>query len=713
MKKISKIPTTYLVFLLIMTLTANTLNAQNPLLKKWETPHQTPPFTQFKNSHYTPAVRAAIKEARRNIGTIVKQTAAPTFDNTIVALEQSQELLERVSAILFNLNECNTDPEMQQIVIALTPELTRFSNEVMMNEQLFSCVKTLYEQRSVLGLSTEQQTVLDKWHNAFVRGGVGLAPEAKQAFAANAEELSQINEHFNQNVLADNNAYMLHITNESDLSGLPDNAIAAAREEARQRKLDGWVFTLDAPSYRPFLQYADNRSLREQMWRAYNSRGNHGDANDNNANIARITQLRYEQAHLLGYENYAAYRLANTMAQTPQAVNDFIGDLLQAAYPVAQSEVKEVSDYAVTLGAELPLQSWDFSYYSEKLKQERYNFDAEILRPYFQLERVRQGIFDLYSRLYNLEFKENKEIEVYHPDVKAYEVYDKGSDERFMGVLYLDMFPRSSKRGGAWMTEFRGQSNICGQQVRPLIQVVCNFSKPVGDTPALLSFDEVETFMHEFGHAMHGMLSDVTYPSVSGTNVKHDFVEMPSQVMENWCYEPQFLNHFAKHYQTGDTLAADYIARLRHSKNYLAGYLCVRQLNFGIIDMAYHSLTPDSNTKWTLTEAASEFEIKHTVALLPTVAGSGISTAFTHIFSGGYAAGYYGYKWGETLDADIYSRFKQDGIFNQETAQAFRRKILSRGGSEHPSVLFRNFMGRDPNTNALMLRDGFIKTIEK
>lgn len=712
MKKLFTILTTNLIIILIMTLTPNSTEAQNPLLKSWDTPHQTPPFTQFQNSDYTPALRSAIKEASRNINAIVKQKAAPTFDNTIVALEQSQELLDRVSAILFNLNECNTNPEMQQIVINLTPELTRFSNEVMMNEQLFARVKSLYEQRNTLNLTTEQLTVLEDWYNSFVRGGVGLDKEHKKQFSANAEELSQLTEQFNQNVLADNNAYTLHLTDEADLSGLPDGIIAAAREEAEQRHLDGWVFTLDAPSYRPFLQYADNRSLREQMWKAYNMRGNLGNSNDNNATIQRITRLRYEQAHLLGYDYYAAYRLANTMAQTPKAVNDFISNLLNAAYPAAQRDVQEVSDFAASLGATLPLQSWDFSYYSEKLKKARYDFDAEVLRPYFQLERVRQGIFDLYGTLYQLEFRENKSIEVYHPDVKAYEVYDVSSHDRFMGVLYLDMFPRPSKRGGAWMTEFRGQSNIGGHQVRPLIQVVCNFSKPVGDKPALLSFDEVETFMHEFGHAMHGMLSDVTYPSVSGTSVKHDFVEMPSQVMENWCYEPQFLNRFAKHYQTGDTLSADYIARLRRSKNYLAGYLCVRQLNFGIIDMAYHSLSPDSNGSWPLAQAA-DFELKHTVALLPPIAGTGISTAFTHIFSGGYAAGYYGYKWAENLDADIFSRFKQDGIFNTQTAQSFRREILSRGGSEHPSVLFRNFMGRDPNTNALMLRDGFIQSIQK
>ena len=474
--------------------------------------------------------------------------------------------------------------------------------------------------------------------------------------------------------------------------------IAAARAEAQERNMEGWVFTLAYPSFGPFLTYADNRNLREQIWKAYNSRGNRGNKNDNNAIIREMTDLRMQQAQLLGYRTYCEYVLTNRMCQTPVQLDAFFKSLMDAALPFAKKDLEEVSAFAQSLGAELPLQRWDFSYYSEKLKKQKYDFDAELLRPYFQLEKVRQGIFDLYGRLYGLTFSEAKNIDVYHPDVKVYEVRD---GQRFMGILYLDMHPRASKRSGAWMTEFREQSNMNGQQVRPLIQVVCNFSKPVGGKPALLSFDEVETFMHEFGHAMHGMLTDCTYPSLSGTSVKRDFVELPSQVMENWCYESQFLNTFARHYETGDTVPGEYIQKIKAAEKYLAGWLCVRQLSLGLVDKAFHSITQP------IEGPVEEFERQHMVELLPKVEGANTSTAFTHIFAGGYASGYYGYKWAEVLDADVFSKFKQNGIFDKKTAQSFRKEILSKGGTEHPSILFRNFMGRDPNNNALMIRCGF------
>lgn len=691
--------------------TCSEVNAQkvkdNPLLQEWNTPRQTPPFHLIKEGHYKPAIRAAIKEADKAVRNIANQKDEPTFENTIVALELSSERLDRVSALMLNMNECNTNPELQKTVMEVMPELTQHENNVWMNERLFARVKKLYENRNTLKLTKEQDILLDKVYQQFVRNGVNLDKAAKKQFAANAEELTTLTEQFNQNDLAEKNDWTLHVTDSRDLAGLPENVVAAAREEAQSRNMDGWVFTLHAPSYRPFMTYADNRALREQMWRAYNSCGNRGNKNDNNSNIRRIVELRHRQAALLGYPDYASYNLSNTMAQTPEAVSNFIKSLLKEAYPAAKRDLFQVTEYAQNHGAMLPLQNWDFSYYSEKLKKEQYGFDAEVLRPYFQLERVRQGIFDLYNRLYGLTFKESKEIEVYQEDVRAYEVFD---GERFMGVLYLDMFPRPNKSSGAWMTEFRVQSNMSGREVRPLIQVCCNFSKPVGDKPALLSFDEVETFMHEFGHAMHGMLSDVHYPSVSCTNVKHDFVEMPSQVMENWCYESAFLNTFAKHYLTGDTISSEYIDKIKRSENYLAGWLCLRQLNFGLLDMAYHSKDsglPPADSAWN----AMDFEANHTYVLLPAVPGTGISTQFTHIFSGGYAAGYYGYKWAEALDADIFSRFKERGIFDKATAMSFRREILSRGGSEQPAVLFRNFMGRDPNPDALLIRCGFIKPL--
>jgi peptidyl-dipeptidase Dcp len=473
---------------------------------------------------------------------------------------------------------------------------------------------------------------------------------------------------------------------------------AAARQEAAERDMDGWVFTLAYPSFGPFITFADNRDLREQMWRAYNSRGNRGNENDNNEINREMTLLRYQQAKLLGYSNYSEYVLSNRMCETPAQLSKFFDQLLDASMPYAIQDLKDVSNYASRHGAKLPLQRWDFSYWSEKMKQDKYDFDEELLRPYFQLENVRQGIFNLYGRLYGLTFKEAHDIDIYHPDVKVYEVYD---GNRFMAVLYLDMHPRASKRSGAWMTEFRNQSNIDGNEVRPLIQVVCNFSKPVGDKPALLSFDEVETFMHEFGHAMHGMLSDCTYPGVSGTSVKRDFVELPSQVMENWCYEPEFLNTFARHYQTGATIPMEYIQKIRAAEKYLAGWLCVRQLSLGLVDFAFHTITEP------IEGPIEVFERAHMKELLPAVQGTNTSTAFTHIFAGGYASGYYGYKWAEVLDADVFSKFKQNGIFDKTTAEAFRNEVLSKGGTEHPAVLFRNFMGRDPKIDALLQRCGF------
>ena len=675
----------------------------NPLLQKWDTPHQTPPFSKIRNEHYAPAVKEAIRVAEANIQSIINQKEAPTFENTIVALQTASELLDRVSGVMFNINECNTDPELQNIVLKLSPELTRFNNNVNMNEELFARVKAVYEQRDKLNLTTEQRTLLEETFKGFVRNGVNLTGKAKRTFAKNSERLSELSQRMNQNVLADNNSYILNVTRKEDLAGLPENVVAAARQEAQERKMDGWVFTLAYPSFGPFITYADNRALREQMWRAYNSRGNRGNKNDNNEVIREMTRLRCEQAKLLGYANYSEYVLSNRMCETPQQLSEFFTQLINAALPFARQDLVDVSRFAEKLGAELPLQRWDFSYYSEKLKQKRYDFDEELLRPYFQLERVRQGIFDLYGRLYGLSFVEAPNIEVYHPDVKTYEVYD---GKRFMGVLYLDMHPRASKRSGAWMTSFREQSNIDGKQVRPLIQVVCNFSKPIGDKPALLSFSEVETFMHEFGHAMHGMLTDCTYPSISGTSVKRDFVELPSQVMENWCYESQFLNTFARHYITGDTVPGEYIQKIRASEKYLAGWLCIRQLSLGLVDFSFHTITEP------ISGPIEDFERQHMIELLPIVKGANTSTAFTHIFAGGYASGYYGYKWAEVLDADVFSKFKQNGIFDKATAESFRREILSKGGTQHPAILFRNFMGRDPSIYSLMLRCGFVEEIK-
>ncbi|MBR1516676.1 MAG: M3 family metallopeptidase, partial [Bacteroidales bacterium] len=629
---------------------------------------------------------------------IAHNAEPPTFANTIEALEHATTTLDRITGLLFNLNECDTSEALQQVVMDVVPELSRFETEVSMNQQLFERVASLYQRRESLALEPDQQKLLEDSYKGFVRNGVNLPPAERERFAAIEEELAGLTQRYNQNVLADNNAFQLHLTDEASLSGLPESARQAAREEAERRGLAGWVFTLAYPSFGPFMMYADRRDLREQMWRAYNSRGNHGGDTDNNDIIHHIVLLRHEKAALLGFDTYCDYVLSERMVQSLPALRQFMQRLMDAALPVAESDLDEVRQYARQAGADYELQRWDFSYYSEKLKQDKYSFDSELLRPYLPLEQVRQGIFGLYETLYGLTFREADGIEVYNDECKVYEVND---GERFMGVLYMDLHPRATKRSGAWMTEFRGQWRDMDSEVRPLIQIVCNFSRPVGDKPALLSIDEVNTLMHEFGHAMHGMMSDVRYESQSGTNVLRDFVELPSQLMENWVMEPAFLNTFARHYATGAPMPAEYIERLRAAERFLSGYLCVRQLSLGLTDMAFHTLTSDFEGP------AERLERTAMVELLPAVDGCNTSTAFTHIFSGGYASGYYGYKWAEVLDADVFSRFKQEGIFNRQTATELRQRLLSRGGTVHPAQLFRDFMGRDPDIKAFLVRSGF------
>lgn len=678
----------------------------NPLLGEWKTPHQTPPFAEIKTEHYRPAVEKGMDEARKNIDAITSSKDKPTFENTILALEKSSALLDKVTSILFNMNESNTNEDLQKIVLEISPKLTSFSNNIYMNEKLFERVKVVYEGEEMKSLSNEQKMLVDKTYRAFLRTGATLDKEAKKQYKANAEELSKLSQKFKQNVLADNNNYFMHITNKDELKGLPQNAINSAAEEARKRNLEGWVITLDYPSYGPFMQYADNRTRRQELWTAYNSKGNRDNENNNNEIIQKIANLRLQQANILGYKTYADYVLSERMAESTANVEKFLNELLQSAMPVAKADVLNVNEYAKNNGADFDIQRWDYSYYSEKLKEAKYAFNGEMLRPYFQLDKVRDGIFKLYEMLYGLTFKENSDIQIYHPDVKAYEVFD---GNRFMGVLYLDMYPRASKRGGAWKTSFRGQYRENGVDTRPLIQVVCNFSKPVGDTPSLLSFDEVETFLHETGHAIHGMLSDVTYESLSGTTTYRDFVELPSQIMENWATEPEFLKLFAYHYQTNEPLPVEYIEKLKQSENFNSGYYCVRQLSLGLTDMAYHTITAPT------AKSAEEIE-RYAMApteLLPEIKGTTTSTSFSHIFAGGYAVGYYGYKWAEVLDADAFSKFKDNGIFDKVTAEKFRKEVLSRGGTEHPAVLFRNFMGREPNNEALLIRSGFLKKIER
>ena len=647
----------------------------NVLLHDWE----FPPFDQIRIEDYEPAIRSAIEEAERTLEAIATSPEPPTFENTVEALECADRRLNRVSSIMLNLNECCTSEELQEVVMRMEPLMTRFSMKVMTDERLYRRVKKVSEH-SDYSENPEKRTLLENTLKAFRRHGVALEGEARERYKRNEEELSELKQRFSRNALADMNEGTLHLTSEADLEGLPEAVRSAAREEAEARGLEGWLFTLAAPSYLPFMTYSARGDLREKMYRAYGSIGGRGNGNDNNEVIRRIVALRAEQAGLLGFPTYCDYVLEDRMVQSLGNLRRFMDDLKAAVLPAARQDLADVGATA----------AWDFSFLAERLKQQRYDFDSESLRPYFPLDAVREGIFGLYGKLYGLHFEPAPDVPVYHEDVSVFRVSD---DTAALGILYLDMHPRPSKRSGAWMTEFRGQYGA----VRPQIQLVCNFSKPTANTPSLLRFSEVETFMHEMGHAMHGMLSNVKYESLSGTNVKRDFVEMPSQVMENWCYEPEFLATFARHWQTGEPLPTEYVDKIRAAQNHLAGWLCLRQLNLGYTDIAFHTMSDVAGK-------AEDVESRAMENLLPRVDGCCTSTNFSHIFGGGYASGYYGYKWAEVLDADIFSRFKADGIFNRDTAEAFRREILSRGGTEHPAVLFRNFMGREPDNKALLKR---------
>lgn len=675
------------------------MKPSNILLEEWD----LPPLDRIETADYAPAVRAAIAEAERHIEAIAHCGEQPTFDNTVAALESASRRLDRIAAIMTNLNECCTSEALQRTVMQLEPEITRFSLKVMTDRRLYERVQAVWDNRQADAnrsdppLDTEQQTLLEDTRNGFLRHGVALEGEAAERYKRNEEELTELKLRFSQNALADQNAWTLHLTDEADLAGLPQPMRDAAHEEAQARGLEGWLFTLDAPSYSPFLTYSERRDLRERMYRAYGSIGNHGGNHDNNDVIRRIVALRSEQARLLGFDTYCDYVLCDRMVQNLPALRHFMQQLKDAVLPHARQELAEVIRHSPFSSHPDDFMPWDFAYHAEQLKRQRYDLDSEALRPYFPLEAVRQGIFDLYGRLYGLQFIEDTGVPVYHPEVRVYRVTD---GECEMGLLYLDMHPRASKRSGAWMTEFRGQYGA----VRPQIQVVCNFSKPTSSTPSLLRFSEVETFMHEMGHAMHGLLSEVKYESLSCTNVKRDFVEMPSQVMENWCYEPDFLATFARHWQTGEPLPTEHIDKIRAAQNHLAAWYCLRQLNLGMTDIAFH--TSDWSDKSDFKAEAVEAEAMEN--LLHRIPGCCTATNFSHIFGGGYASGYYGYKWAEVLDADIFSRFKADGIFNPETAARFRREILARGGTQHPSTLFRNFMGREPDNQALLKRMNLI-----
>ncbi len=673
---------------------------QNPLLMAFDTPHQTPPFDKIKAEHYEPAFDIAIEEAQKEVTQIATSKEPPTFENTVVALDNSGERLEYISNIFFNLNSAMTDSLMQDIAQKVSPKLTAHGHEIYMNQELFNRVKQVYEQKEKLNLNQEQNALLEKTWRAFIKGGANLEGPDKERFKEVSIELSKLSLTFDKNELAETNAFELHVTTEEELSGLPEGVKEMAAMTAKQKGKKGWVFTLHYPSFAPFMKYADNRKLREQMYRANSSRGNRENEYNNEEIIKKITALRLELAQIMGYKNYAEYALTDRMANTPEIVNSFIEELHKASHPASLKDKEEVEEYARKSGLKGELQRWDWAYYSNKLMQERYALDDEMLKPYFKLENVQSGIFDLANQLYGISFKEVHDIPLYHEEVKTFEVYD--ADSTYLGVLYLDFFPRESKGGGAWMTEFRGQKIKDGKDSRPLISMVMNFTKPTETKPSLLSFNEVTTFLHEFGHAMHGMLSRCTYGSTSGTNVYRDFVELPSQIMENWALEKEWLDTWAVHYQTGEKLPQEYIDKIKKSANFQSGYASDRQLSFAMVDMAWHTITQP------VTEPLIEFENRAMgrTEIMPAVKGSAFSTAFGHIFAGGYAAGYYGYKWAEVLDADAFSAFKKNGIFDKETATSFRKNILEKGSSENPMILYKRFRGQEPTVDALLERSG-------
>lgn len=674
------------------------IDTSNPLLGEWNTPYQTPPFDRIALEDYEPAFDAAIAVSRAEVEAIVNNPDKPTFYNTVVALERHGELLSRIEGVFFNMMGAHTSDKMQEIALSVQPKLTELSNDIMLNPVLFERVKAVYEHPG-WGLTKEDQKLLEDTYKSFARNGAALSDQDKERYRAYSTELSNASLAFGQNALNASNAFALNITDPRQIEELPSFVKEGMAADAKARGEKGWTVTLKYPSYQPFLTYSSNRELKERLWRAQNTVALGGQY-DNRPVIKQIVNLRLAIARLLGYENYAAYVLEERMAANTAAVKAFLGELLDSTKSYAEKDYQMVSDYAASKGFEGELMPWDWAYWSERYKNETYALSDEQVKPYFELEHVKKGVFLLANKLYGLNFTPNKEIPVYHPDVTAYEVTDEKG--HLMAILYLDFFPRDSKRAGAWMTEFRGTKEVDGKQTRPLVSLVMNFTKPTEASPSLLTFSEVETFLHEFGHSLHGMLAEGSYESLNGTNVYRDFVELPSQIMENWATEKEFLDLWAVHYQTGEAMPAELIHKIVDAKNYLAAYLNVRQLSFGMTDMAWHTLTEPFDGD------VVEFEVSSMAPtqILPVVEGTAMATAFGHIFSGGYAAGYYGYKWSEVLDADAFSLFKEKGIFNRKVSGAFRDKLLSKGGTEHPMKLYVDFRGHEPETKALIDRMG-------
>lgn len=694
-------------FFLFISTIYMTQAAENPFFGKYNTPFGTPPFDKIKLEHYEPAFDEGIRQLAKEVDQITNNTEPATFDNTIVSLERSGKLLEKVASAFFNVLGAEATDEMMDLSQVISPKLTESNNNISLNEKLFERVKAVYSQRKALNLSTEDDKLLEDTYESFKVRGADLSPADKEKYRQLSSELSLLTLTFDQNALKDKNRFELLITNPEELSGLPESQREAAAALAKSKGKEGWLFNLSAPSYIPFMRYIDSRGLREKMYREYMSVGNKGDEYDNKENIRKIVNIRLEIAKLMGYNTYAEYGLKHTMAKTPANVYNLLDQLLDAYKPVAINEYNQVQGFAMGKeNSNINIMPWDWSYYSEKVKDLRFDVNDEMTRPYFELENVKKGIFGLATELYGLTFKPNKEIPVYHPEVDVYEVYDE--DGSFLSILYTDFHPREGKQSGAWMSPLKEQyTDEQGNDSRPQIFIVMNFTRPTDSKPSLLTFDEANTFLHEFGHALHGMLAKGKHKSLSGTNVYRDFVELPSQIMENWLTEKEFLDRIAVHYETGESIPAELVQKLIDAANFNVGYACCRQLSFGFLDMAWHTITTPFEGDVIEFEKAAWAP----AMILPEVPGTLMSSSFGHIFSGGYAAGYYGYKWAEVLDADAFAAFQEAGIFNKEVARSFREHILSKGGTEDSDVLYKRFRGQEPTIDALLIRTG-IKTPE-
>ncbi len=671
----------------------------NPLLKSFD----TAPFSKITPDFFLPAIKNGIELARKEINAIVTNTEEPSFENTIEALDYAGELLDRITSLFFNLNSAETNDEIQKTAQEASPLLSEFSNDIALNLDLFKKIELVYNTRHQLNLTPEQYQLLEKRYKSFSRNGANLADDKKEKLREIDKELSLASLKFGENVLAETNKFEMLLTNEADLSGLPEGAKETAKAMAETKDMQGWLITLDYPSYIPFITYADNRALRKKLALAFGSKSFHNDELDNQDIVLKIANLRHQRALLLGYTSHANYVLEERMAETPEKVFSFLNEILEKAKPAAEREFKQLEAFAKELDGIDQLQKWDGAYYSEKLKQKLFDLDDEKLKPYFKLENVIDGVFTIASKLFGLQFKENNTVDVYHEEVKTYDVTDTNGN--YIALFYADFHPRPGKRNGAWMTSYKPQMVKNSENIRPHVSIVCNFTKPTPSKPSLLTFNEVTTLFHEFGHALHGMLANTTYPGLSGTSVYWDFVELPSQVMENWCYEQEALELFAKHYETGEVIPMELIQKIKESATFMEGMATLRQLSFGLLDMSWHAQDP-SNIKNVKEHEKKTFE---TTSLYPDVAENCMSTAFSHIFQGGYSAGYYSYKWAEVLDADAFDYFKENGIFNAEIAAKFKEHVLSKGGTENPMTLYKRFRGKEPKPEALLKRAGLIK----